>query len=177
MVQERITQFGVNVIGYNGHGYGLQDGLNEHITNTTNFGIIASIKRPGDGNEYLQTIFNKLDNKTYMYLSGKTGADLDFKTTSSADIALYDFEKLVNFFEYDFVKNLQDFIQDICNQLNISSYVFYLPEVKNTIGDFGNKDHSINEADGIYIVGDSGISKTRGIVPAAISGLSVCSKI
>lgn len=171
VVKEKVQQFGKNIIAYNGHAYGLHEEAKEHITNTTNFGIIASVKRNADGNEYLKKILDAVQN----YDGGLKISinNPDFYSTCSGDSGgIHD---LYHVFDEEYTNNLRDFIKDVCEQLEITSYNLYIPEFKNSVGEIEVTDFTV--VPGIYLVGDTSQHKTRGIVPACVSGVYICDYI
>lgn len=159
VVQEKIE----DRIQYNGHAYFKRT---DKINNLTNFGIIAEI--PSD--DSLQDYNNFTNNWVNCYFKGKNWDMERSSINKLKDLTVKDYPKeknLIPAYFNDFIEKLDELFE-----LN-GNWCFFLPEIKINSGmidvnsDFVLKDGRFSN---VSWVGDSCVG-TRGIVPAAITGL------
>jgi uncharacterized FAD-dependent dehydrogenase len=157
-----------NFISWNGEGYGSNSPENKK-NNLTNFGILIT-KRFDDVNEEIQKARENIQvitNNTF---------------DNSRDISN---ENLVTLegFESPIKEELIQFIEKIEPILGFkNNWIGYYPEIKEGSGKIeGNKNWTINGIPNVYFLGDSTPilhdGGTRGIVPAAVSGIDCIKKV
>lgn len=144
----------------NGHGYGLH--VKEKWSGNSNFGIMICEKT--DGDKTINDIVKKYPNGFVVR------NDDDFNETITTDlptISLNEFKSTYGVYADD----ICNFISDLENILNIKKWRFYGPEIKESSNRANlGEDLELLDFPNVYALGDSGIG-TRGIVPAAVSGL------
>ena len=143
------------------------------INNLTNFGIIFKIPMKQESlDSYLQTLLKLIDYNG-VYLKGENAKEF----TSSIDNFKFKCFRSLSIFPY--MHELQQFINELNKLFELNDkWYFYFPEMKISLGSL-NLDEGFNLKDGRYknvgFVGDSCVA-TRGIVPAALTGIESIQK-
>jgi uncharacterized FAD-dependent dehydrogenase len=150
-------------IGYNGHAYGLQ--AHDKANNLTNFGILINLQNI-DAVKVMELVRN---NKSQIL-----GDNIQFNPSLSGDV-LTTKEQLCNL---PAGKEILSFVEKLKPILGFDeNYKIYYPEIKEGSGKLVSKlKWRVEQFPNIFFTGDSSFSMydggTRGIVPAAVSGLS-----
>jgi uncharacterized FAD-dependent dehydrogenase len=153
-------------IGFNGHGYGMNS--HENATNLTNFGILAHLTDI-DAHSVMQMA---RENKCQVL-----GSEFNFKSS----IKLNDVKSKEYLLTLPAGPEILAFVDKLKPILGFGeNYKIHYPEIKEGSGKIESSlKWQLEQFPNIYFTGDSSFSMydggTRGIIPAAVSGLSAVS--
>jgi uncharacterized FAD-dependent dehydrogenase len=152
-------------IQFNGHAYGNDT---SKINNLTNFAILAEIKC-NNTMELQNEMLKSLQGHTYMI----QGKKFDFNSTITFTPVTIKWGELRKIWGVELISHFEDFVENLDKILGFDyNYLFFIPEIKLSPGtiDVNKENMEIYDIRDIKWVGDSCVG-TRGIVPAAVSGM------
>lgn len=151
-------------IGFNGQGMGINCAI-EYINNLTNFGILINLQDI-NADEIMKLA---RENKCQIL-----GDDFNFKSS----IAINDIQSKEYLEQLPAGKQILEFIKYLKPILGFGeNYKIHYPEIKEGSGKIeSNMKWQVSQLPNIYFTGDSTMTLpdggTRGIMPAAVSGMS-----
>lgn len=150
-------------IQWNGEGYGMNN--LEKRNYLTNFGVMVDYKVE-NGDKFLKELEERFQGEGFVYEGPNCSYDSSVELPEKVSK-----EKFYELMGDELSNILFDFIKDIEKILNINgNYRLFLPEIKEVPGKITRPTFELE--DNIFLVGDgSPICPTRGIVPAASSGI------
>jgi len=150
-------------IQWNGEGYGMNN--LEKRNHLTNFGIMVDYKVE-NGDKFLEKLEERFQGQGFVF----EGPNCQYNSrVDLPDIVTK--EKFYELMGEELSDIIFNFVEDIEKILKINgNYRMFLPEIKEVPGKITRPTFELD--DGIFMVGDgSPICPTRGIVPAASSGI------